>query len=226
VKYRVTALLAGIAACGSLGAETLQATPEEIAKKELPKSAACVVCEANGEGHREEKPVAGVRYKGKSYFFCNTKEVAEFKKDPEAFMPPVLPRVATALKLKSLDGSAASLADYKGKVVLVDWWATWCVPCVAAMPDVQKLHVKYADKGFTAVGISIDEEGAKKVKPFIEKRKFSYPILLDEAGEWKTWGVRAIPAMFLVDRDGQIVKQWTGKVDKKELEKAVVDLLK
>jgi peroxiredoxin/YHS domain-containing protein len=226
MNVRLLGSLACLVAVTAAGAAARQDTPEEIARKELPKTAVCVVCEANGEGHKDEKPAAGVRYKGKSYFFCNAKEVAEFKKDPEAFMPPVLPRPATALKLRKLDGSGASLSDYKGKVVLVDWWATWCVPCVAAMPDVQKLHDKYAEKGFTAIGISIDEEGAKKVKPFIEKRKFSYPILLDDSGQWKIWGVRAIPAMFLVNKEGQIVKQWTGKLDKKEIEKAVTELLK
>jgi peroxiredoxin/YHS domain-containing protein len=216
--------LLGVGVCGrTLGA---QDSPIELGRKELPKSAVCVVCEANGEGHAEEKPAAGVRYKGKSYYFCNAKEVAEFKKDPESFMPPVLPRTAPELKLKTLDGSAATLADYRGKVVLVDWWATWCKPCIAAMPDVEKLHVKYAPKGFMALGVSIDEDGIRKVKPFLDKRKFTYPIVLDAAGQWKSWSIRAIPAMFLVDKDGRIVRQWTGKVDRNEIEKAVAGLLK
>ena len=74
-----------------------QDTPEDIAKKDLPKKATCVVCASNGEGHGEEKPAAGVRYKGKSYFFCNAREAVTFKQDPEAFMPPVLPRPRTTL---------------------------------------------------------------------------------------------------------------------------------
>src|SRR5689334_6803956 len=99
----------------------LQDSPVEIPKKELPKAAICAVCEANGEGHKEEKPAAGLRFKGRSYYFCSAKEVAEFKKDPDAFLPPILPRPAPALELATLDGLKASLADYKGKVVLVDW---------------------------------------------------------------------------------------------------------
>src|SRR5947209_10385019 len=106
----------------SIGAYAEQDSPVEIPKQELPKSAHCVVCESSGSAHGEEKPAAGGRYKGKEYYFCNTGEVATFKKDPEAFMPPVLPRSAPALDVKNLDGSAASLADFKGKVLLADFW--------------------------------------------------------------------------------------------------------
>src|SRR5256885_5491011 len=95
--------LMGLLALVTGGARGYQGTPVEIATKDLPKAAVCLVCEANGEGHKEEKPAAGVRYKGKSFFFCNVKELAEFKKDPESFMPPVLPRPASDLKVAALD---------------------------------------------------------------------------------------------------------------------------
>ena len=214
MKYLTLALVFG-----------LQDAPTDIPKNELPKRAVCIVCSSAGETHGEEKAAAGVRYKGKSYFFCNTGEVAEFKKEPEAYMPPVLPRPAPALKVKTLDGKAASLADYDGKVVLVDFWATWCKPCVKAMPDLVKLHDKHKAKGFSVVGVSLDEEGAKAVRPFLEKQKLEYPVVLDEAKAWKSWGVKVIPAMFLIDRDGSIVRQWTGKADKKEVDRAVAELL-
>ena len=203
-----------------------QDAPQDIRKNELPKKAPCIVCAAGGEAHGEEKPAAGVRYKGKSYYLCNAGEVSRFKADPEAFIPPVLPRPAPALAAKNLDGEAVNLADFKGKVVLLDFWATWCAPCVAAMPDIDRLHKKLAERGFTALGVSIDEGGAKVVRPFIEKKKFTYPILLDEFKAWKSWHVQSIPAMFLIDKSGQIVRQWVGKVDKAGLEKSVTDLLK
>jgi peroxiredoxin/YHS domain-containing protein len=209
----------------ALGAKAAQDTPVEIPKGDLPKTAACIVCDASGPAHGPEKPAAGVRYKGKAYYFCNKGEVATFMKEPEAFMPPVLPRQATPLDVTTLDGKKASLADFKDKVVLVDFWATWCKPCVAAMPDLQKLHDKLAPKGFSVVGVSLDENGAKSVKPFLDKRKFSYPILLDQKEVWKRWGVRSIPAMFLIDKNGQVVRQWVGKADKKDVEKAVIELL-
>lgn len=69
----------------------LQDTPQDIARKDLPKLAECVVCTSGGESHGKEKPVAGVMYKGTAYYFCNAKEVAAFKKDPNAYLPLVLP---------------------------------------------------------------------------------------------------------------------------------------
>jgi peroxiredoxin/YHS domain-containing protein len=221
MKTLLTTLLLFIA----MGANAKQDTPVEIPKGDLPKTAACIVCDASGAAHGPEKPAAGVRYKGKEYYFCNKGEVATFMKEPEAFMPPVLPRPATPLEVTTLDGKKASLVDFKDKVILVDFWATWCKPCVAAMSDLQKLHDKLAPKGFSVVGVSLDEDGAKSVKPFIDKRKFAYPILLDQKEVWKRWGVRSIPAMFLIDKNGQVVRQWVGKVDKKDVEKAVTDLL-
>ncbi len=140
-----------------------QNTPQDIPKKELPKAAVCVVCSTGGEGHGEEKAAAGVRYKGKAYYFCNAKEVAEFRKDPDAFVPAVLPRAASSLKATTLGGQSVSLEDYKGKVVLLDFWATWCAPCVKEMPALDKLYKKHAARGLTVLGVSIDEDPKKAV---------------------------------------------------------------
>ena len=144
---------------------TAQEVPQEIPKKELPRKAICIVCAVNGEGHGEEKPAAGALYRGKTYYFCNIKELATFKQDPTAYLPPILPRPAPEKLGAKLTGGNTTLADYRGTVLLVDFWATWCAPCVKAMPEVQKLHDQFAKKGFVAIGISIDEEGAKKPKP-------------------------------------------------------------
>ena len=225
VKQR-TALIAGlglIMAAPSTAARA-QDKPAALTGK-LPAKAECVVCSANGEAHGAEKPAAGMTYKGKTYYFCNKKEVAGFAKDPEAFLPPVLPRPAPALSLQSVRGSTTTLADLKGKVVLLDFWATWCAPCVKAMPDLQKMHDKYAGKNFAVVGISIDEDGMKSVSPFLAKRKFTYPMLLDQNDTWQKYGVRAVPTLFLLDRNGNIVQQFTGTVDKSKLEKAVAATL-
>lgn len=222
-----TFALTGLLILLGVGAQA-QDTPQDIDKKDLPKKAVCILCTQGGEDHGEEKTAAGVRYKGKNYYFCNVAEVKRFKENPEAFMPPVLPRPAPQMLGQKLEGGSVSLADYKDKVVLVDFWATWCAPCVKVMPDMQKLHDKYADRGFAVVGVSIDEEGAEKVKPFLAKKRFTYPILVDTDKNtplWKAFGVHAIPAVFLINRDGQIVQQWTGKVDKKEVEKAITALL-
>jgi peroxiredoxin len=198
-----------------------QATPVEIPRKELPKAALCLVCSQQGEG--EEKPAAGARYKGTIYYFCNRGELKKFLKDPEPLIPAPLPRPAPAFSLKTPTGDTVTLESMKGKVVLVDFWATWCKPCIASMPDMQKLHAKLGETGVSVVGIAIDEEGATKVAPFLNrsKTKFTYPMLLDPAGDtWKAWGVKMIPFVALV-KDGQIVRQWSGTAAPAEIEKAV-----
>lgn len=217
------ALLAGVA-----GGVRAQDAPQDIPKNELPKKAVCTACELQSNAHGEERPAAGVRYKGKAYYFCNSKEVAAFKQDPEGYMPPVLPRPAPKFALKTLDEQESTLNDYKDKILLVDFWATWCKPCIETMPEMQKLHEKYATKGLVVLGVSIDEKGAKVVKPFVQKRKFTYPILLDGGDKpaWREFGVKGVPALFLVSRDGQIVRQWTGKPKKGEVETAVQSALK
>lgn len=216
-RTTLTILLSVITAC-AFG----QDTPTDISKSDLPAKAVCLICSGNGEGHGEEKPAGGLLYKGKAYYFCNSKEIAEFKKDPEGFVPPVLPRPAPKLSAKTLDGKTITLEDYKGKVVLVDFWATWCKPCIEAMPEIDKLHKELGSKGFVVLGVSIDED-TKKVGPFAEKRKFSYPLVVDnkETPSWAEFKVKGIPAMFLIDKKGQIVAQWKAKVDHKELKAAV-----
>jgi peroxiredoxin len=95
------------------------------------------------------------------------------------------------------------------------------------MPALQKLHDQLAPKGFMVLGISIDENGKKKVEAFIAKYKIAYPILLDaeENPAWETYKVKVIPAMFLINQQGQIVKQWIGETDLKEVESAAASLL-
>lgn len=221
-----TGLFAALAMLiASAAAARAQDKPTPITTK-LPGKAECIVCASRGEEHGAEKPAGGVSYKGKAYYFCSKGEVAAFVQEPETFLPPVLPRPAPALTLPDLQGRTTTLAGLKNKLVLVDFWATWCGPCVKAMPDLQKLHDKFAGKNFTVVGVSVDEDGAKSVAPFLAKRTFTYPILLDTKGAWKEWKIAAIPAVMLVDGNGQIVRQWTGKIDKNEIEKAVTGLLK
>ncbi|HZP80991.1 MAG TPA: redoxin domain-containing protein [Chthonomonadaceae bacterium] len=217
------ALLAGVA-----GGVRAQDVPQDIPKNELPQKAVCAVCELQGSAHGEERPAAGVRYKGKAYYFCNGKEAAAFKQAPEDYMPPVLPRPAPKFTLKTLEEKETTLNDYKGKILLVDFWATWCKPCVETMPEMQKLQEKYAAKGLVVLGVSIDEKGVKAVRPFVQKRKFTYPILLDggDRPAWREFGVKSVPALFLVSREGQIVRQWTGKPKKGDVEEAVQSALK
>jgi thiol-disulfide isomerase/thioredoxin len=96
----------------------------------------------------------------------------------------------------------------KGRVVLVNFWATWCVPCRKEMPDLQALYDKYKDHGF--VVFSISDEEANKVKPFIAEKKISYPILLDPGRKVNDlFIIQAIPENFVYDREGKLVAQST-----------------
>ncbi|MDZ4723272.1 MAG: redoxin family protein [candidate division Zixibacteria bacterium] len=189
-----------------------------------PEKAVCAVCSARGTMHGEEK-VAGVsEYEGKSYYFCNLTCKEEFDADPLSFLPPVLPREAMPIVLPRLDGTVDSLAAYHGKVVLIDFWAPWCKPCVEMADDIVKLHKKYSESGFTVLGIAIDEEKPEKVKKYVDKKKIPYPLFLDNGADpvWKQMHISGIPALFLIDENGMIVKQWNAKTDYKELEAAVI----
>jgi thiol-disulfide isomerase/thioredoxin len=194
---------------------------------DAPKEALCPVCKVH-EGEADPEPVKATSvYKGQTYGFCSEKCKKTFDEYPEAYVPPVLPRPVPAFTVKTLEGREVSFQSFaSGKPVLVDFWATWCAPCVKAMPELQRLHQRHASKGFSVVGISIDEEH-DKARKFAEKKKLGYPVYLDATGTpaWSTFHVRSIPAVFLVDSQGRIVQQWLGKVDMKEVEQAVARLV-
>jgi len=194
---------------------------------QIPKEAPCAVCRITEGATEPEKVVATSDYQGDIYYFCSQKCKEDFDADPVAYIPPVLPRPAPNFTLANLAGEKIVLENFRGKIVLLDFWATWCKPCVKSMPALQKLHEAFASKGFSVVGNSIDENGKKKVGAFIAKHKIAYPILLDadENPAWEAYKVKVIPAMFLIDRRGQIVKQWIGEADFKEVESAVASLL-
>jgi len=194
---------------------------------QTPKEAICVVCRITEGATKPEKVVAASEYQKTTYYFCSKKCQEAFDADPAAFQPPALPRPAPNFALKNLTGETVALEKHRGKVVLLDFWATWCKPCVKSMPALQKLHAQFAARDFSVLGISTDEKGGKAVESFIKKHKITYPILLDaeENPAWEAYKVKVIPMMFLVDRQGQIVKQWIGETDIKEVERAVVSLL-
>jgi peroxiredoxin len=108
--------------------------------------------------------------------------------------------------LSDLQGNPWHLRDLKGKVVLVNFWATWCPPCRKEMPDLQALYDRYKDQGFVVVSIS-DEEAAK-VQPFIAERKITYPVLLDPGRKVNDlFQVEGIPKSFVYNREGKLVAQ-------------------
>jgi len=116
--------------------------------------------------------------------------------------------------LPGLDGKMVSLADYKGKVVLLNIWATWCSPCVEEMPSMEKLYQKLKGENFEILAVSIDSLGLKVVAPFMKKYKLTFPALIDPEGtiriSYKTTG---IPESFIIDKDGILVKKIIGPLD-------------
>jgi len=116
--------------------------------------------------------------------------------------------------LPGLDGQKVSLTDYKGKVVLLNIWATWCAPCVAEMPSMQKLYQELKDEGFELLAVSVDETGTEAVAPFMKKHKLDFPVLLDTAGDIKSlYQVTGIPESFIIGKDGIIVEKIIGPRD-------------
>jgi len=139
---------------------------------------------------------------------------------------PVLGK-APAWKLKDLQGKEVSSADFKGKVVVVDFWATWCPPCRAEIPGYIALQKKYADKGLVIVGISVDEDGAKVVAPFAKAKGMNYPVLLFNDDVVTAFGgIEGIPTTFLIDQAGNIRDKKVGMVEEADYEKRIVQLLK
>lgn len=127
--------------------------------------------------------------------------------------PPVPSGIMQA-DIKDLDGNAYKLEDKKGKVVLVDLWATWCGPCVAAMPDLVALQEKYRDKNFEIIGLDTDDESAEKIKAFAQTKNLNYQLgyadgkLMSEF--FKVTRLQAIPQSILINRNGRMVGVFPG----------------
>jgi thiol-disulfide isomerase/thioredoxin len=138
---------------------------------------------------------------------------------------------APEVTFKDLDGKDVTLAQYKGKVVLVDFWATWCDPCRIEIPWLIELQQKYGAKGFTVLGVAMDDEGKSVVAPFLEKERFdvngqklpmNYPIVLgNDAIADKFGGLLGYPTGYLISREGKQVKKMQGLTSYDEIAKAI-----
>jgi thiol-disulfide isomerase/thioredoxin len=120
---------------------------------------------------------------------------------------------APALALKDLEGREHQLADYRGKVVLVNFWATWCEPCRQEMPSIQRLSAKLAGKPFVVLAVNVDEPAAR-IRKFLTDTGFDQPVLLDvNKSVTKQWSARVLPVTFIVGPDGRLRYRLLGEMD-------------
>src|SRR5512139_1706270 len=133
---------------------------------------------------------------------------------------------APELTLTNLDGNPASLADYRGKVVLVNLWATWCPPCKEEMPALETFYRKHAGDGFTIVAIN-DGDPAADVVQFVKDYGLTFPVWLDPTyiATEKAFKTMNLPTSFVIDRNGQIVLSWVGGINLRTLEKYVTPII-
>jgi thiol-disulfide isomerase/thioredoxin len=183
--------------------------------------AICAVCGPR-EGAGFEPVKARATLRGKDYAFCSVKCKVEFLKNPDAFLVSDEGKPAPAFTLKTLDGRPVSLADYRGRVVLLDFWGTFCPPCIAALPQLQALHERHAARGFVVIGVTVDDRPALVKKA---TAKVTYPIVQATPAVWSAYKVNALPSLVLVGRDGRILKRFGGEADatlmRAEIEKAL-----
>ncbi|OIO33718.1 MAG: hypothetical protein AUJ70_02655 [Candidatus Omnitrophica bacterium CG1_02_40_15] len=133
---------------------------------------------------------------------------------------------APEFSLKDVSGIEKKLSDFKGKVVIIDFWATWCPPCKEEIPHFIDLYNQYKEQGLEVIGIALDMRGEKVVPGFALKNKINYTILLgNEEVSDLYGGIRAIPTTFIVDKDGNIRKKYIGYNDKEVFEKDIKELL-
>ncbi len=155
--------------------------------------------------------------------------------DVRATMQPAKDRkAAPAFRLMDGTGKAVRLADFHGKVVLLDFWATECGGCKQEIPYFMEFDHAYKDKGLAVVGVSMDimyedlknaEEGWNKVKPFVQAQKINYVILMGGDQVIKDFSIDALPATYLIDGNGKIAATYVGVVNKNDVEANIKTLL-
>jgi len=132
-----------------------------------------------------------------------------------------------SLTLQDIDGKPVKLSHYKGKVVLLDFWATWCPPCKLEIPWFMDLERKDKYRGFEVLGVAMDDNGWEDVKPFIAQMKINYRVIAgDDATSDKYGGVEDLPTTFLIDKQGKIAAIHIGLAGRKEFEDGVEELLR
>ena len=133
-----------------------------------------------------------------------TKKIFNEKKSSVGYFAP-------SFKLRNIKGNYESLDSYRGGVVVLNFWATWCAPCRIEMPSFEKLYRRYRSEGVTVLAITLDKNSENKIKSFVDEYGLSFPILLDEKGEVeRLYPSMTIPFTYIIDRQGRIVARVDG----------------
>lgn len=133
---------------------------------------------------------------------------------------------APGFSLQTPDGKTVKLSDYKGKVVIIDFWATWCPPCRKGIPDLVSLKNEYGKKGFEIIGISVDRETKDEVVPFMKNQKINYPVVFGNTTVYNQYGgISSIPTSVIIDKKGNIVATHVGLMPKSVYEDYLKKLL-
>ena len=143
---------------------------------------------------------------------------------PSGDQPSATRPAAPPTRVTTLEGKVIDLADLKGRVVLIDFWATWCPPCRAELPHFQALYTKYQPR-LQILGLAMDQEGAGAVAPFVKAQGVTYPIALGTEALGNAYGgIRGIPTTFLIDQQGRIAKKYFGYQEASVFEQDVTAL--
>ena len=138
---------------------------------------------------------------------------------------PAARKPATDFSLPGRDGKPVKLSSLKGKVVLLDFWATWCAGCKVEIPWFIEFDKAYRAKGLAAVGVAMDDEGWKKVEPYLKEHPISYTVVAGNFDAAGPYGITALPVTVLIDRAGRVAARHVGVVDRKAFEGELKQLL-
>jgi peroxiredoxin len=135
-------------------------------------------------------------------------------------------KAAPNFAVADANGAQVKLSDYKGKVVLLNFWATWCGPCKIEIPWFIELEKTYKNRGFATLGVSMDDDGWKVVKPFIAQQAINYPVMVGNDRVAELYGgIDSLPTTFLIDREGRIASRHPGLVSKRDYEAEILKLI-
>ena len=148
-------------------------------------------------------------------------KVARFSISPDAIAAGRYPE----FPLPTLEGTKISPAEYRGKVVILNFWATWCGPCRKEIPEFTEFYKNYSDKGVQVLGVAVDEGGIDVVKPFAHKIGINYPVLIGGPAVRVAYALDKIPVTIILDREGTMASRYVGSLNYAVLEKAVKQLL-